>query len=126
MMSFTLSSHSYSFGRLYARGLIPTVPVCSGPGATLAGGSAPPPPSSTAYSAVKADQILRGPVFCAVGRVQDGACRASGDNAPGEAAAKVFDGKRSRANFDQYVFVFTISDNDVTSRHVGVCTILIA
>ncbi len=35
---------------------------------------------------------LLGPAFEAFGRLRGGACRASGDNAPGEAAAMAFDG----------------------------------
>ncbi|GAX78680.1 hypothetical protein CEUSTIGMA_g6118.t1 [Chlamydomonas eustigma] len=48
--------------------------------------------SSTSYTAVRdAAGLLLNPAFLGFGRIRGGACRASGENAPGEAALRAFD-----------------------------------
>ena len=74
---------------------LPVMPTCimsapagNGEGAgagTLNGGGTP-------YTSTKESPVLSGPVFSAFGRLRGAACRASEDNAPGEAAAMAFDG----------------------------------
>ena len=55
-------------------------------------GAGTPNGGGTPYTSTKESPVLSGPVFSAFWRLRGAACRASGDNAPGESVALAFDG----------------------------------